>query len=171
MAIRTPVVRQISWLATLPQLLAIVTAIVVATSFLGRRGVTLGAAVYLAYSIGSRVVIPRCHRRGIALVKQQQFADAILPFKQSLEFFDRHSWIDRFRCIVLMSPSAISYGEMALANIGFCYSQIGDGDNARRYYAECLRRFPESGLATAALRMIDSGKPAKQSTGTPNEVS
>ncbi|MGH7137545.1 MAG: tetratricopeptide repeat protein, partial [Pirellulales bacterium] len=144
--------------------MAIATAIGVATYFLGGRGVTVGAAVYLAYSIRSRIVIPRYHRRGIALVKQQQFADAIPLFRQSLEFFDRHAWIDRFRCVVLMSPSAVTYREMALANIGFCYSQIGDGDNARHYYAECLRRFPESGLARAALRMIGSGKSEKHTS-------
>ena len=60
-----------------------------------------------------------------------------------------------------MSPSAASYREMALANIGFCYSQIGDGDEARQYYTECIQRFPESGLATTALRMMDTGMRSK----------
>ena len=124
----------------------------------------VGAAVDICYSIGSRIAIPCYHRRGVGLVRQQRFADAIPLFKKSLEFFDRHSWVDRFRCIVLMSPSAVSYRETALANIGFCYSQIGNGDHARQDYTECLRRFPESGLAATALRMMDSGRHGKQTS-------
>jgi tetratricopeptide (TPR) repeat protein len=83
----------------------------------------------------------RDHCRGVGLTKQEWYADAIPYFQRSFEFFDRHSHLDRFRSIILMSPSAAAYREMALANIGFCYSQIGDGDQARRYYVECLERW------------------------------
>lgn len=47
----------------------------------------------------------------------------------------------------------------------------GDGNNARHYYTECLRRFPESGLATAALRMIDSGKSDATAASVANQPS
>ncbi len=124
--------------------------------FAGRDGVQWGAVAYLAYSIGSRQFIARAHRVGIGLIKQQRFDEAIPKFQESLEFFDRHTWIDRFRSITLMSPSAPSYREMALANIAFCYGQLGDGEQSRLYYQRCLDRFPGSGLATAALRMLDS---------------
>jgi hypothetical protein len=45
---------------------------------------------------------------------------------------------------------------MALANLAFCYSQIGQGAEARHHYELCLERFPNSGLATSALRLMDS---------------
>jgi tetratricopeptide (TPR) repeat protein len=151
-----PIVRQISWLATLPQLAALFAAMGVGAVIDQRNGVLLGTVAYLAYSIGSRQLIARDHRAGIMLFKQQRFAEAIPKFADSLAFFDRHPWIDRLRSITMMSASAVSYREMALANIAFCYGQLGDGEQSRAYYRQCLERFPHSGLATAALRMLDS---------------
>jgi hypothetical protein len=160
MSSRTPIVRQISWPATLPQFIAGAVAIAVGYSLAGRDGVPLGCLAYLTYSIGSRTVIPRAHRAGIKLIRAQRFAEAIPKFEESLAFFDRHTWIDRYRSITLMSPSAASYREMALANIAFCHGQLGHGEECRAYYRKCLERFPGSGLATAALRMLDSLAPA-----------
>jgi tetratricopeptide (TPR) repeat protein len=156
MASGIPIVRQLSWLTVLPQVVALFGAMAVAFLLNASNPALYGAAAYLAYSIGSRIVITRSHRAGVRLTKQQRFAEAIPKFQQSLAFFESQPWIDRFRSIVLMSPSAASYREMALANIAFCYGQLGDGEQSRAYYRDCLDRFPESGLATAALRMLDS---------------
>jgi tetratricopeptide (TPR) repeat protein len=144
-----------------PQLIALVVAIVVATQFSPDHGVVFGAVGFLAYSILSRRVFTRHHREGVSLVKRQEFLQAVPRFQQSLEYLDRHSWIDRFRSVVLMSASAISYREMALANIGFCYSQVGDGRRARESYEFCLERYPDSTMATAALRLMDAGSASK----------
>jgi tetratricopeptide (TPR) repeat protein len=152
-------IRQISWIAAIPQFIVLALAVGMGMLLSPANltfGMTCGAATYLLYSFGSRLLIPRYHRTGIALSRQQRFADAIPHFERSLEFFDRHDWVDRYRSIVLMSPSAMSYREMALANIAFCYSQIGDGEQARLYYEKCLERFPDSSLALTALRMIDA---------------
>jgi tetratricopeptide (TPR) repeat protein len=156
MSSRTPIVRQVSWPAVLPQVVALGGAVAIAYVLGGPAAAPWGALAYLAYSMGSRQLIARDHRAGIRLVKQQRFAEAIPRFERSFNFFERHLWIDRFRSIVLMSPSAGSYREMALANIAFCYGQIGDGERSRFYYQKCLDLFPGSGLATAALRMLDS---------------
>lgn len=155
----TPTVRQISWPAVLPQLFAIGIAISIAAVMGAPDAVLFGAIVYLAYSIGSRQLIARAHRAGIRLVKQGRFADAIPKFQESFDFFERHPWIDRFRSIVLMSPSAMQYREMALANMAFCYAQLGDGEQSRTFCQKCLERFPGNGLAVAALRMLDSVAP------------
>ncbi len=119
-------------------------------------GVVWGAAVYLIYSVGSRKLIPRAHRRGIRLSQTQQFEDAIRAHKESYEFFTRHSWLDRYRSITMMSPSSMSYREMALINIAFAYGQIGNGEKAKEYYQRAQREFPDSGMAIAALKMIES---------------
>jgi tetratricopeptide (TPR) repeat protein len=151
-----PIVRKISWIAVLPQLAALVLCVSIGVFVSPRMGLLGGAAVYVTYSITSRLLVARDHRQGIWLIKQRRYQDAIAMFQRSLSFFDRHDWINRYRSIVLMSPSAISYREMALANIAFCYMQLGDGRQGRAFYEECLRRFPDSGLAVAALRMMDS---------------
>lgn len=83
------------------------------------------------------------------------FAEAIPCFERSLEFFDRHPWLDRYRSVILLSVSAISYREMAMTNLGFCYSQLLDGTNARQWYERCIERFPESSIAQCSLNMLD----------------
>jgi tetratricopeptide (TPR) repeat protein len=158
-----PIVRQVSWPAVLPQLVGIALAIALAHVLGAPNAVMWGAMAYLAYSIGSRKVVARAHRAGIRLVKRQRFADAIAKFQESFDFFERHPWVDRFRSFILMSASAASYREMALANIAFCYGQLGDGEQSRTYYRKCLQRFPGSGLATTALRMLDSVSPTAAS--------
>jgi tetratricopeptide (TPR) repeat protein len=159
MSSAVPTVRQISWPAVLPQLVALGAVIGIAYLLGVPDAMLWGAVAYLAYSIGSRQFIARAQRAGVRLVKQERFGEAIPNFQESFEFFERHPWIDRFRSIVLMTPSAISYREMALASIGFCYGQLGDGERSRAYYQKCLERFPGSGLARTALRMLDSVSP------------
>lgn len=160
----TPIIRQVSWPAVLPQLAAVIVAMTIAYALGVRDAVLWGVVAFLTYSIGSRQLIARAHRAGIRLVKQQYFEDAIPKFQGSFDFFERHPWIDRFRSIVLMSPSAAGYREMALANIGFCYGQLGNGEQSRTYYQKCLELFPGSGLATSALRMLDSVSPAQETS-------
>jgi tetratricopeptide (TPR) repeat protein len=149
-------IKQVSWLAVIPQVVVMVVAILIASQFSPHNGILWGAGGFLVYSLGSWNLITRNHRAGIALVKRQQYESAIPRFQRSLEFLDRYPWIDRLRSIVLMSPASISYREMALANMAFCYSQIGQGAKARQHYELCLERFPDSGLATSALRLMDS---------------
>ena len=47
------------------------------------------------------------------------------------EFFKRYNWIDKYRFVVLLSLSRISYTEMALANIAFCHGQLGEGGKSK----------------------------------------
>ncbi len=156
MASQTPVIRQISWTRAIPALLIIAVAASVGFLIDPRNGVLWGIIACFLYSLASREIIAHAHRAGIRLTKQKRFAEAIPKFQESLAFFERHPWIDRFRSVILLSSSAASYREMALTNIAFCYTQIGKGEEGRRYYQKCLERFPDSGLAIAALRMLDS---------------
>lgn len=152
-----PTVRPISWAATIPQFLSLAAAATVGWFVThSLSGVYWGGAVYLICSLGSRRLIPRDHRRGIRLSQAHQYEDAIRAYKDSYEFFTRHAWIDRYRSLTMMSPSAISYREMALINIAFAYSQIGNGDKAKEYYRRAQEEFPDSGMANAALKMIES---------------
>jgi tetratricopeptide (TPR) repeat protein len=160
-------VKQVSWAAVIPQLVVMMVALLLASQLFPDTGLLWGASAFLLYSLGSRNLIAREHRAGMRLVRHQQFEAAIARFQKSLEFFDRYPWIDRLRAIFLVSPSAISYREMALANMAFCYSQIGRGEDARRYYERCLERFPDSGIASAALRMMDAASGETRRTTSP----
>lgn len=161
MAARIPLVRQISWLGTALTLLMLGLAIALGVYCAPENGVLWGAAAFVVYSIGSKRILGRHHRAGIAMVKRRQFREAIALFQQGLEFFDRHPWLDRFRSVVMLSASAMCYREMALTNIAFCYAQLGDGKRAREWYDACLARFPENGIAIASLRTMNAAVAAK----------
>lgn len=154
---RIPTVQPISWPAAIPQLLALSAAMTVGWFVMeSLAGVMGGATVYLIYSVGSRKLLLSAHRHGLRLLQNQQYDDAIRAHETSYDFFTRHSWLDRYRAITMMSPSAMSYREMALINIAFAYGQIGNSDKVREYYQRAIDEFPNSGMAIAALRLIES---------------
>lgn len=151
-----PVIRTIRWIAAIPQLLAALFAAAVGHWLYPYGGAYFGLVAYLIYSIGSRQLIVRDHRTGIRLLRHERYADAIPRFEASLAFLDRHPWIDKYRSVVLMSPAAWSYREMAFNNLALCYSQLGDGQRARECYQACLDFNPKNWVATAALRLMDT---------------
>jgi tetratricopeptide (TPR) repeat protein len=103
-----------------------------------------------------RYFVPKSHREGIKLTKKYEFENAIPKFEDSFNFFTKNNYIDKFRFITLLSSSKMSYKEMALCNIAFCYSQIGKGEKAKEYYKKTLVEFPNNGIAKAGIKMITS---------------
>ena len=61
-------------------------------------------------------------------------------------------------CRGRLSSSKMSYKEMALVNIAFCYGQLGEGEKAREYYNAALKENPNNGMAIAALKLLDSAQ-------------
>jgi hypothetical protein len=121
-------------------------------------GVLWGVGIYFAYAWLTRSLIPREHRRGIRLVRQGRYEEAIPAFENSLSFFTRHAWIDRLRAITMLSPSKMGYREMALCNKAFCHAQIGQGATATAIYQSVLAEYPDNLMAPAALRMLEAGE-------------
>jgi tetratricopeptide (TPR) repeat protein len=113
-----------------------------------------GLLSYLALSNGLRMIIPKAHRHGIALVKENRFAEALPHFINSHQFFTRHKWVDDYRFLTLLSSSNLSYREMALCNAAFCYAQVGNRQKALEFYEQALREYPNSSLAQAGINML-----------------
>ena len=158
MSSKVPVVRQVSWPLVIPQLLAMVIAIVTieliirpATFYLS---ILWGVGIFLVYSSGSRLLLGRAQRQGMQLTKSGKYQEAIAAFEKSYQFFSRFDWIDRYRFVTLMNPSAMGYREMALINIGSCYVQLGKKAEAREYYEKALAEFPQSELARNNLKIL-----------------
>ncbi|MBK0401539.1 tetratricopeptide repeat protein [Adhaeribacter sp. BT258] len=158
MASGTPVIRQINWLAIALHL-CIFVALVYFFQFLQVGAPSLMAiATYLVLAYFLRFFLAKYHRYGMMFLKQNAFENAIPYFENSYEFFQRHAWLDKFRAVFLLSSSRISYKEMALVNIAYCYSQLGDGTQAKVYYQRALKEFPDSGIAQAGLNMLRSSE-------------
>lgn len=155
---KKPVVRRIAWISLLPQLLVMVIFITISKILFAQSvfAFDIGLLSYVMSSILLRHLVPRNHRKGMRLYKAGDYTQAIHEFEKSYDFFTKYAWVDKYRYMVLLSASRMSYTEMALVNAAFCYTQVGDGRKAREYYNKALQQFPDSELAKAALRMMDS---------------
>ena len=151
-----PTVRQLSWLAIIPQLILIGLFTWLYHLNGSEMPFLLGALTYSFLALLLRKIIAKQHRQGIRLARQQKFAEAIPHFEKSVAYFTRNNWVDKYRFVTLLSSSRGSYREMGLCNIAFCYSQTGNGAKAKEYYELALKDFPESGLAIAGLNMLNS---------------
>ncbi len=131
---RTPIVSQVSWLNAGINIAILFIFVLLGFAIDPMYGPVIGAAIYFLFSQGLRRIIARHHRQGILRCKRHEFEAAILDFQQSIEFFERHPWLDNYRAITMLSASGLCYREMGLVSLGFSYGQMGDGDNARKYY-------------------------------------
>ncbi|MEW6108177.1 MAG: tetratricopeptide repeat protein [Nitrospirota bacterium] len=151
----TPVIKRYGWSSILPQLIVFLMIMIVIRKLSGGYSVSEAmlpsVLIYIALSIGLRHGLIHSHRRGVKLIRRGMFRDAIPFFEKSYSFFSKHPQLDKWRYVALMSVSAISYKEMALCNIAFCYARIGDREASRGYYEKALSEFPESILAKSAL--------------------
>jgi tetratricopeptide (TPR) repeat protein len=148
-------------LALLPMLLLIgVSTITTGDSLYG--GIALW--IYLIVVHSCRHWLLRHHKRGIRLMKQQQWAAGIPEFEKSYEQFERHPAIDRYRWLIL-SASPMHFREMALLNIGFCLAQLGRRAESQAMYERVLREYPGSPMAITTLNfMRDASAPSDTDT-------
>lgn len=151
-----PIVRQVAWLSIIPQLFIIALLAGALFLFGVKEYALVGIFIYFALFLLLRKFVAKYHRKGIAHYKRKDYSKAIPEFENSYAFFSKHPWIDDWRYITLLSSSRISYREMALLNIAFCYGQAGDGNNSKTFYERALKEFPNSEMAKAALRMLAS---------------
>jgi len=120
-----------------------------------------GCLTYLILSYGSRAIFAKDHNKGMKLSRDQNFTEAINYYEKSAEFFKNNKWIDQYRFITLFSAAKMSYREMDLINIAFCYSQIGNGSKSIEFYKRALAKYPDSLMAKSALNIFDSAQNIK----------
>jgi tetratricopeptide (TPR) repeat protein len=158
MASQVPTVRQTALISIIPQF-SVLGGLILMFYFLKTPDYFVyGAISYLFLSFSLRNILTRHHKAGIRLIRKKDYKTAIYAFQRSYDFFTRNNWIDKFRYLTVLSSSAMCYREMALCNIAFSYSQIGDGKKAKEYYEKTLRDYPNNGLAIAAMNMIKSAE-------------
>lgn len=156
MSAKTPTFKQTAWISAFPQLAVMGLIFLIWWKINPDRAVINGAITYLIISFSLRRIVARDHRKGMQFVKAQNFESAIPLFEKAYDFFNRNDWVDKYRYLTLLSSSRISYKEMALINIAFCYGQLGNGQKAKEYYERTLNEFPDSGIATASLNMLNA---------------
>ncbi|MBL3657919.1 tetratricopeptide repeat protein [Fulvivirga sediminis] len=156
MSFNIPFIKQVSIPALMFQFLLITGIYFVLKPLIIEFAFLITALTYAVIARVLRSIIAKAHRKGISLVKKHQYKEAIPNFEKSVKYFTDHESIDQYRFITLLSASKMSYREMGLCNIAFCYSQIGEGQKSKTYYELVLRDYPKNGIAISGLRMLNS---------------
>lgn len=155
---KIPTVKQYNWLSIFPQIIFMLSIMLIFRLLNFNNPIIWACITYLIISVALRSILTKEHKKGIQFTREQNFTEAIHHFKNSAEYFKKNSWLDRYRFITLLSSSNMSYREMALNNIAFCYSQIGDGKKSKEYYEKTLSEFPNSIIAKTALNFFEAAK-------------
>ncbi|MDX2141209.1 MAG: tetratricopeptide repeat protein [Chloroflexota bacterium] len=168
MSNKIPVIRQINWFAVAAQTVIVIMLILliflltpppetpVDASNRVWRPLLIALCIYVGWSFISKLLAFREHRKGMLLIRQEKYREAIEAFKRSYDQFADYPWIDRLRWLVCLDASAVSYREMALVNIAFCHVYLDEGEQAKQVYERVLQEFPGSMIARSAMRMIES---------------
>ena len=158
MASKQPIVKQIAWVSMVPQLIILSIFILLASLTGTQTPAIIGALAYIGMSRILKRTVAQHHHNGIALLKKEEFGQALEKFQESYDFFSHHKWIDDWRYVTLLSSSKVTYREMALLNVAYCYAHLGEGDRSRVFYEKTLAQFPDSAMAMTAIKMLDSAK-------------
>jgi tetratricopeptide (TPR) repeat protein len=157
---KIPTLREFSWLSAIPHLVVMVVLVGTSLAVFEERstGLAAGAGAYLVLSRGLKAALARDHARGIRLLHEGRFEEAIAAFETSHAFFSAHPRLDRWRYLTLLSSSAYSYRELALCNIAFAHLQSGRVEPALSAYRQAVAAFPGCALARHSIQALEAAR-------------
>ncbi len=138
------IIKHYNYSLLIPQL-----AIFVAIAFLlflldVPRYFLLSLSLYFLLSGYLKIVIPKWHRKGLFYLRKGELEGAVFAFEKSYNFFNKHLWIDVYRAFTLLSISRLSYREMALINIVYCYQNLNNMTDAKKVHKKLAKEFPNN---------------------------
>jgi hypothetical protein len=110
--------------------------------------------VFLVLANLLRRIVISDFRRGADALNAKKYDEALHWLERSATFFQRYPWLDRYRYLLLLSSSALSYREMALVNRALCIGRTRSSEETDQAFKQVLREFPESALARITRRMM-----------------
>ncbi len=159
-------IRQFSPVAALAHFALLFAILLAATRLLPDDrplGLVLGVALFFGGSIALRRILTPEHERALRLLRRGRFAEAAAELERSYERLARRPWIDRWRWLVLLSPSRLGLRELALSNVALCRARLGDLVGARVAAERATAAFPGSPLARAALAVVERAETERRS--------
>ena len=149
--------KEIAWLSLIPRLLYL-GLLCLAFYPLDKKNFFIYAIiVHSLITFGLRKwALPAVVHSSVALIKEGKFEEAIPYIKESIDYYDKHPWIDKYRFLLMVSSSKLCIMELLLCNLAYCHLQIGDVKIAKLTYEEVLRRYPENANARVQLQTINA---------------
>ena len=157
MASKVPFIKsEVSWIAVIIKILVFALVGYLFYRIDSKNYLTYTFICYLALSYGLRAAVPRSHRKGVQLIKQENFAEAIPWFQKSAVFFGKHAWVDKYRYLTMFIESKQTMREIALCNMAWCFMQTRRINESKKIYEQVLAEYPDNTVARSSLHTIDS---------------
>jgi len=112
------------------------------------------AVLFLLILFNTQLFFPICLQTSINNIKQGKFEAAIPYIHQTIDFFTKHAWIDKYRALLLISNARSSLLESNWCNLAFCHLQLGAIQDAIDVYEDILKKYPNNINAQSGLRTI-----------------
>lgn len=119
-------------LVLLEEILIIVIWWIISKSWF--KAIIYGALTYFLLAWFLRLGLQRHHRKGMNFLRKQKYAEAAAEFQNSLAFYEKYPWVDKYRFITMFSSNAIPFQQMALNNLGICYLYMDNPQKAMVYF-------------------------------------
>ncbi len=157
MASKVPFVKQeIDWLALIPKLFVIGILCLCFYPLDKQNFFLIAFVVYFILTILARkLFFPNSLHEGIKLIREAKFDQAIPVVEKTIDYYTKHSWIDKYRFLLLISSAKRTIRESSICNLAYCYLQVGDIKNAKEIYQDVLIQYPENINAKSMLRTIN----------------
>jgi tetratricopeptide (TPR) repeat protein len=119
----------------------------------------MGIMVFLIILLLQQSIHRGSFRQGMKYLKKNQYDAAITSFQKSLKHFEQYPFLDKYRYVLLISPSEISCKEMALQNIVACYCFLNDKEKATFYYDSLISINDNWKIRMPLIDKLLNGKP------------
>lgn len=112
--------------------------------------------VYLLITYLFKILfLPEVLHKGIQFIREAKFGKAIPLIHQSIAYYVKYPWIDKYRYLFMISSSTYTLREMCLCNYAYCSLQIGEITKATQIYEDILKEFPNNINASSMLNTIN----------------
>jgi len=148
--------QETNWFALFPKLLVIGILCVCFYPIDKQNFFFIAFFIYLLLTLLARwLFFPNVLYEGIKLIREAKFQEAIPVVQQTIDYYSKKPWIDKYRFWLLISSAKRTITESSTCNLAYCYLQIGQVKRAKEIYEDVLRQHPENINAKSMLNTIN----------------
>jgi len=148
--------QETNWFALFPKLLVIGILCVCFYPIDKQNFFFIAFFIYLFLTLLARwLFFPNVLYEGIKLIREAKFQEAIPVVQQTIDYYSKKPWIDKYRFWLLISSAKRTITESSTCNLAYCYLQIGQVKRAKEIYEDVLRQYPENVNAKSMLNTIN----------------
>lgn len=147
--------QETKWIALVPRLVLLAILCFLLYPYDNQIFFVYAFFLYLAITYSIKYsMIPGSTFTGVKFLKKGQFEEALPFIEKDIEYYSSKPWIDKYRFLLMISSSALSFREMSLCNRAWCLLQTGRVKETIDQYESVIRHYPQNVVTRAQLKTI-----------------